>query len=156
MYKIVGLTPPKEYKMGGYGFMIELDPNFAREAAKLKLTQTLYDDFQTATSDILKTIKMDLGHRHVLFRLNDSWLATNFSVQGNACGLDVILDRLDEIMDEKNQTPIIYPPSINRIIYPLKYYSHNIDSHLQAYALLSIFSYWYDLVESLMYVLEKG
>lgn len=144
MYKLVGFQAPCRPDLNGYSFCISLDPEFAREAYAIKRPKDL-SRFREVVNASLRNIKMDdFPARAIRFHEN-TILATNFTVAGNVCGLDIEWLELESVLSKEGYQPRY-----------LTYYPHNIDSLVQAYALASIFSYWYEFAEAMVYAKKKG
>jgi hypothetical protein len=139
MYRLNGFCPPSTPQLGGYGYSISLDRDFSKLAASVKIPADM-TFFHRTLERMLSVVDMaDCPARYIQF-YNDTCLATNFTVAGNACGLDIEWHELNDILKPESTYPRY-----------LEYWSHNIDSMRQAYALLMIFSHWYEFAEAMIY-----
>ncbi len=156
-YRIEGFCPPTlsegETHMGKWGFVIQLTPEFVRDAMAVDMTDYTYQRMQELTQD-----KLDIIWDSPLFTQSPlrfhaqneergaklTTLLTNISVPGNACGLDMEWDKLSmvERAIEKSE------PFKDFMRIPL--IPHNVDCQLQQYSLLVAFMVYAHYVPSLL------
>jgi hypothetical protein len=140
MYRINGFSPPNPYRLGGYGYTILLDREFALKALNTKQPEYI-KNFHEDIDNLLEILKIsNKPYGHVRF-CNDTMLISNISVFGNSCGLDIDWKSLELVIDEHN----------HGYENDLAYYPHNVDSITQAYSLLSVFFVWYEYTEAVMW-----
>lgn len=143
MYKLSGFCPSVINGYNDYAFSINLENDIVRKITNIRNIDM--DHFDMVVNVILKQIGVDdFPSRPILFYEN-TFLATNFTVAGNACGLDVDRYELEAIL--RNE------PFQSRC---LTYFPHNIDTMKQAYALTAVYSYWYEYCDSFMYAFDRG
>ena len=138
MYKIEGFQPSTHMMIGGYGFNVLLKKEIA-----LILLDKDYKKGETISKIAESHIEFMFGenhlsrpHYHFMERDNKiSWLLQYCTVPGNACDLGIAFADL-------NDTKII--DGCEYVIYS----SHNVDNPRQAYALLSIWLTWFNVLKS--------
>ena len=137
MYKLIGWVPPIKPDWNGYSFAVRLELKFAQKAINFIRPK---EDLNRRIRELLKPIGMDDYPSSSILFYEDMVLATNFTVAGNACGLDI--NRMYDIDELLKPQPIMFG---------LDYNTHNCDTMKQAYALLTAFSIWYEFAESVMF-----
>ena len=145
--KIVNFMPrlDEDAHTSGHNFSIGLRKQFARRALDNKLPEKGLENFQKIGEDIVLKLFRTTGSiisPYEFFKHESgkkSSLINSVNVPGtNGCYLlaqQTKLKELDQI-DEHN-------------LY-LEYNPHNIDTVTQAYALLSLFTYWEDTMECVL------
>lgn len=133
-YKIKYWGPTPDISMGGWGFNIILDEEYAKFMMALKMDFEHLKKFKARLSEGLSNImKFTESYPRLQFHEN-SCLLTNISVPGNACGLDQF-----NCIDGNDFT----------------YQPHNVDCENQASGLLYVFTEWMEVSEFLA-IKEKG
>jgi len=138
MYIIEGFQPSTHMMIGGYGFSVLLRKDIA-----LKLLDKDYKESEMISKIAESHIEFMFGENHLsrphyhFFERDGkkSWLLQYSTVPGNACDLGIAFADL-------NDTKII--DGVEYVIYS----SHNVDSPRQAYALLSIWLTWFEILKS--------
>lgn len=130
LYRVIGYSPPaKAMTLSGYGFSVNLDGDYARRCVNKKRPEGFDEKLNEFGKNVLRSLWNGMEHiRTPYVFLEDTMLLRFCSAPGNACdlGIDGIdLDRID-----RDET--------------VSYHPHNVDSHVQAYALLSVWIMWFD------------
>lgn len=140
-YRIQGFEPPDDDRLGGYGFNIIVSPDFCKKALNKCLPEVGYNNLQRYAKNIVDKIMPNRLPAEPLnfFPMNEkeqtlSCLLQSCSVPGNACSLGVSWAQLSGL--KKGDTDSLH------------YDPHNVDDKNQAFALLSIWLKWANLVES--------
>ena len=139
-YRVEGFSPDPDLRPGGSGFSVYLDRDFARDALKAKLPARGRKNLDT----IAKTALHSLFGKELMIRppyqfVDDTCLLHYVTVPGNACDLGVDGIVMSEFKKEKESWK-----------NTLEYHPHNVDSHTQAYALLSLYLTWAHMVEAVV------
>lgn len=123
-YKIKYWGPTPGIIMGGWGFQIILEEDYAEYMKALTRDYEHSKKFKEKLAEGLSRI-MDFTQNYPRLQYHkDSCLLTNFSVPGNACGLDSC--------NSVNGNDFTYEP-------------HNVDCENQASGLLYIFTEWIEV-----------
>jgi len=129
-----------------FGFSIKLDIELARKAMQTKINEKACSNLQR----IAKQIIVDAGFQDYMYMIKpafnflegDDKELTNLlhwcDVPGDACSLCL---EGNEIYYLKNQ---------NTFREYIEYSSHNVDNSQQAYALLSVWSFWADTIKAVL------
>jgi len=128
VYRIMGWSRRNDITFGSCVFSIELDARFAEKARNFRFEKQ--HRFEEHTREIV-------GYKYARATfLNDTLFLRSMAVEGNCACLGVDGSILDSDW------------SSGKFI---TYYGHNVDSKIQAFDLLTIFTYWVDIVEALTY-----
>lgn len=128
VYRIMGWSRRSDISLGSCVFSIELDARFAEKARKF------YFEKQHRFE---KHIREIVGYKYARATfLSDTAFLRSMAVEGNCACLGVSGNLLDS--DWSRERVITYS-------------GHNVDSKAQAFDLLTIFTYWVDVVEALTY-----
>ena len=146
---IVPFEGDKYPKLGGYGFDIWMDGNFAIDARKMKMEERIFTKFQKDGEEIIKRFR--LGKR--MFReqayqfFDNSWLLRSATVPGNACDLS-----FDNINDFGGHGFEGYLKGLEEAKEYCKerYVPHNVDSFKQAMTLRELWLHWADIARALV------
>ena len=138
MYIIEGYQPSTHMMIGGYGFSVLLKKDIA-----LALLDKEYKEGESISSIAEKHIEFMFGENHLSrphyhFMERDgkkSWLLQYCTVPGNACDLGIAFADMNDTKTIDGDVYVIYS-------------SHNVDSSRQAYALLSIWLTWFNIIKS--------
>jgi len=126
VYRIVGWSRRDDVGLGSCVFSIELDARFAEKARNLKFEKQRFFE---------ERIREIIGYKYARATfLNDTAFLRSMAVEGNCACLGVSGNLLDS--DWTGREVITYN-------------GHNVDSKAQAFDLLTIFTYWVDIVEAL-------
>ncbi len=153
LYRLEGFTPPNERGSGRYGFGIKLNLDFAKKAFGNELPEPAYEGLIKRGERVVGAIFPNEGkylHEPYMFTKNDNgkpaslrgkdtFLANSFIVPGNACSL---------VLGWGEQELITIPKSYKNYV---EYSSHNVDSMEQSYALLSLFTTWFEATDATLY-----
>ncbi len=136
IYSIEGFEPTrgKDYRPGGFGFIVYLDKELAKKSFERNLPEN------SPIIGIGREIISGYGFKiqdyfePFLFVRDDKRLTSlvhSFDVPGDACGLDLCdsLNGIKRLLYDKEDNWIQYSP-------------HNVDHASQAAALLSLFAKW--------------
>ena len=120
-----------------YNFSIGLKPDFALKAYNKELPDNAFKKLNEIGITILKDLGFSsLMRQPYMFLENDKGKFTSLlrwcDVPGDACGLSLEGSQINYLKNEKLSHRMI------------EYNSHNIDSMLQAYSLLSLWLQWAD------------
>jgi len=138
LYRVEDFSPPLESgKLGGYGFNIHLDREFARRTKQ----KTIEDAIQERLNEIEKdNIVKRLFPRSLITPpyhfVDNSLLVSSFHVPGDDCELGLSHVEVESLDKEDKHSNSV------------KLHSHNVDNYQQAYALFSLFTNWIDYAES--------
>lgn len=141
-YRIDGFVPSQIDRFtSNYGFSATLDSKYAKKAYELELNKKLYQNLTEAATSTIKNVGLSKSiEKPYQFVQNNKGKLTLLlqycQVPGDACDLAVSWEDINLIKDSKE--------------LPLRYIPHNVDSHQQAYALLSIWLNWAGIVEAHM------
>lgn len=126
VYKLIGWSRRNDIDLGSCVFSIELDARFAEKARNFHFeNQHIFEE----------RIREIIGYKYARATfLNDTAFLRSMSVEGNCACLGVSGNLLDS--DWSGRDVIVYN-------------GHNVDSKAQAFDLLTIFTYWVDIVEAL-------
>ncbi len=133
-YNIIGYSPPLDDRMGGYGFLIQLDPQFALKAKAIKFEPIWVENLNKNAKVILQKFfnsKLIIPPYHFL---DDTALLRFCQVPGDACDLGICGQHIEYI---------------GRDLW-VEYNPHNVDTAKQAFMLLSLWIHWYEIVETLI------
>jgi len=141
-YTISGFLPPYDTSspLGGYGFSIGLNAKFAKKCIEFKVNdyvnERVISDGKNVHTRIFNYCHCNPYH-FIIDEKNDNYTGLlNFvTVSGNACDLGICGSTIDDIM-KMNDNDLV------------EFHSHNVDSIKQAYALLSLWLFWYDFIYS--------
>lgn len=125
-YKLIGWSRRSDIDLGSCVFSIELDARFAEKARNFQFNkQQVFEE----------RIRELIGYKYARATfLNDTAFLRSMAVEGNCACLGVSGNLLDS--DWTGREVITYN-------------GHNVDSKAQAFDLLTIFTYWVDIVEAL-------
>jgi hypothetical protein len=118
-------TPGQE--LGACGFLIELDARFAQKARSMTFP------YQQRFVDLARERTGDSQARSTFY--GDSGLLRSMAVKGDCACLGISGQDLEANWTMKDS---------------ILYSSHNVDTKIQAYDLLTIFTYWIESVELFM------
>ena len=128
VYSILGWSRRSDIDLGSCCFSIELGARFAEK------TRNFHFEKQQIFNERIREI---VGYEHALATFfNDTLFLRSMSVEGNCACLGVSGNILEA--DWAGREVITYN-------------GHNVDSKDQAFDLLTIFTYWVDIVEALTY-----
>lgn len=130
VYRIVGLERRRDLVLGACTFSIALDIDFAKRARKFIPRGDFHWKFKTIVRNMV-----DCDGAQIDF-LDDTAFLSRFSLQGSRACMGIPGNVIGCDWD--------------RISY-MTYYGHSIDSKHHAYDLLTIFTYWVDVVEALFF-----
>ncbi len=141
-YSIEGFEPRDDLTLGGYGFSIFLDKEFAKRALEKELPEAGYKNMIDMAKGIIITEGLEKKGNMIKSSYNFvsrenklTCLLQSCTVPGNACDLGVSWDEIERVSNSQYKNYIEYHP-------------HNVDSSYQVHALLSIWLMWQRLVES--------
>lgn len=126
VYRILGWSCRNDINFGSCVFSIELDARFAEKARNFHFENQ--HRFEEQIREIIK-----YKHARATF-LDDTAFLRSMAVEGDCACLGVGGDILDADWSGRDV---------------ITYNGHNIDSKTQAFDLLTIFTYWVDIVEAL-------
>lgn len=128
MYRILGWSRRNDISLGGCVFSIELDARFAEKARNFHFeNQCIFEE----------RIRKIVGYEYARATFLDGTIfLRSMAVDGNCACLGVSGNILDS--DWSDRDVIVYN-------------GHNVDSKTQAFDLLTIFTYWVDIVEAMTY-----
>lgn len=127
VYRIVGWSRRADTNFGSCCFSIELDANFAQQARELKFT----DEQQRKFEEMIREM---IGYKYAKATfLDDTAFLRSMAVEGNCACLGVSGTTIDANWSDEGS---------------VSYNGHNVDSKSQAFDLLSIFSFWIEIVEA--------
>lgn len=147
LYRIIGLSPPKwDISMGGWGFGIELDVDFARRALQAQLSQEKYEMLQEEGKRFIINCGWkpeavsrnpfnfyDVNGEYKPQEPNHSLLLHYCQVPGNACGLSFDCMGIEKLIKGAEK---------------IEYLTDNVDSINQSMALLSLWLRWFEFVNA--------
>lgn len=126
VYRIIGWSRRSDISLGSCVFSIELDARFAEKARNFHFEKQ--QEFE-------KRVREIVGYKYARATfLDDTAFLRSMAVEGNCACLGVSGNLLDS--DWSDGKIIIYN-------------GHNVDSKAQAFDLLTIFTYWVDIIEAL-------
>jgi hypothetical protein len=132
IYKLIGWSRRNDIDLGSCVFSIELDARFAEKARNFHFEkQDIFNEH------IRRMIRYE--YARATFFDNTAFLRS-MSVEGNCACLGMSGNLLDS--DWSSMDVIVYN-------------GHNVDSKAQAFDLLTIFTYWVNIVEALTYDANK-
>ena len=136
------VTPDGSHPLGGYGFGVYLDIDFARCVRNFVPDDVdfVQNKFQEHGKDwIIRKVFKNEGEflRNPYYFVEDSLFIQSVNVPGNACDLGVDWGQIEYLSREN---------SLSRC---LNYSPHNVDSRAQAYCLMSLFTKWVDWTKAL-------
>lgn len=147
-YKIQGFCPPDEIgRMSGFGFGVMIDKELVDFALQKRITKRQYDFMQSDAESIIRGVGLANSNESIrkscFFvstknKKNLSCFMQYCTVPGNACHLG--LDGMKVYSLQKDRE------SYSNFV---EYTSHNVDTHTQAYALLSIWINWADMINAI-------
>lgn len=127
-YKLIGWSRRNDIDLGSCVFSIEFDARFAEKARNFHFGKQ--QEFE-------KRVREIVGYKYACATfLSDTLFLRSMAIEGNCACLGVSGNILDS--DWSNNDVITYN-------------GHNVDSKAQAFDLLTIFTYWVDIVEALTY-----
>ena len=130
VYRIIGFERRSDIVLGSCNFSIQLDIDFAKKTRKIRVDREFHQRFQEIIQEIV-------GYQHARTNfLNRIVFLKNFSIQGDCACMGISGNKID--------SEWIHIPCIT-------YHGHNIDSKQQAYDLLTIFTYWVEVIQSLFF-----
>ena len=126
VYSIVGWSRRNDIALGSCVFSIELDARFAEKARNFHFeNQYIFEE----------RIREIIGYKHARATFfNDTAFLRSMAVEGNCACLGISGTILDSDWGDRDV---------------IGYNGHNVDSKTQAFDLLTIFTYWVDIVEAL-------
>lgn len=128
VYRIMGWSRRNDITLGSCIFSVELDARFAEKARNFHFEKQ--HRFE-------KQIREIVGYKYARATfLNGTAFLSSMAVEGNSACLGVSGNILDS--DWSGRDVIIYN-------------GHNVDSKVQAFDLLTIFTHWVDVAEALIY-----
>lgn len=127
-YKILGWSKRRDISLSSCCFSIQLDARFAEKARNLRFEKQ--DIFNKRICEIV-----EYKYARAIF-WNDTAFLRSMSVKGNCACLGMSGSLLDSDWSDRDV---------------ITYSGHNVDSKEQAFDLLTIFTYWVDIVEALTY-----
>lgn len=128
VYRIMGWSRRSDITRGSCIFSVELDARFAEKARNFHFEKQCKFEEQ---------IREIVGYKYARATfLNDTLFLRSMAVEGDCACLGVDGRILDS--DWSSEKFITYN-------------GHNVDSKAQAFDLLTIFTYWIDIVEALTY-----
>ncbi|MEI8343734.1 MAG: hypothetical protein WCF93_02150 [Candidatus Moraniibacteriota bacterium] len=130
LYRVSGWSRRVDISMGACVFSVELDASFAEKTRELKLSYEQQSKFEQYIREII-----EYEHARVSF-WNDTAFLRSMAVQGNCACLGV-----EGMILERDWGGFDF----------ITYNGHNVDSKIQAYDLLTVFSSWVETVEALLY-----
>ncbi|MFA6048130.1 MAG: hypothetical protein WCV59_03840 [Parcubacteria group bacterium] len=126
VYRIMGWSRRSDISLGSCVFSVELDARFAEKA------RNFHFENQHRFEEHIREI---IGYKYARATfLDDTAFLRSMAVEGNCACLGVSGNILDS---DWSGTDVI------------TYNGHNVDSKAQAFDLLTIFTYWVDIVEAL-------
>lgn len=126
VYRIVGWSRRNDITLGSCVFSIELDARFAEKA------RNFHFENQHRFEEHVREI---IGYKYARATfLDDTAFLRSMAVEGNCACLGVSGSILDSDWSGREV---------------IEYNGHNVDSKAQAFDLLTIFTYWVDIVEAL-------
>lgn len=142
-YEILSWTPRTDQVMSRWGFTIRMDYQMAKILKSKKITEQHYDRITELGKDVIISIfgKEDpmVKHLHPPYQFwDDTYLLTNLSVPGNACGLDMSNGDFERINSDNE-----YESEWNCV----EWHPHNVDVNQQASTLLAIWLRWFSLAK---------
>jgi len=147
-YRVEGLYPTDTGSgLSRFGFIVNLDRDFARKALQKEMTEHGRKHFVESAKRTVGMVGLGgFGEPRYQF-VDDSCLLQFCMVPGDACdlGMDPMkIPSLRREIDELNQGKRIEG------IYksPITYGPHNVDGYQQAYALLSMWTHWANMVNA--------
>jgi len=128
VYRIIGWSRRSDIDFGNCVFSIELDARFAEKARNFHFNnQHIFEEH----------IREIIGYKYARATfLNDTAFLRSMAVEGNCACLGVSGNLLDSDWGDREV---------------ITYNGHNVDGKAQAFDLLTIFTYWVDIVEALTY-----
>lgn len=138
LYRVENFSPPLEPgKLGGYGFNINLDREFARKAKQKTIEDKIQERLnEIARDNIVKRLFSSSLVTQPYHFVDNSLLVGSFHVPGDDCELglsNVEVESLDIENEHSNS---------------VKLHTHNVDNYQQAYTLFSLFTNWIEYAES--------
>jgi hypothetical protein len=135
-YQIEGLFPHKELTLGSCGFLVSLDISFAERALSTPLDTKQEKRWQTEGSELIKRLNIGgLCQSHAYHFWKDTSLLQFCAVPGNATDLGVEPSDIEFIEQVRSS-------KIDHTNLLVNYTPHNVDSPLQAYGLLGLWTHW--------------
>jgi hypothetical protein len=136
-YRIEGYQP-REHGLGRAGFSAYLDREFAHVCHQTKMPRQGKKNLEAIAKSALHNLfGKDRMMRPPYQFVDDSLLLRYIVVPGDACELGIDGGELGEFKREE-------PPWDRSLAYT----PHNVDTHTQAYALLSLFLTWADIARA--------
>jgi hypothetical protein len=144
-YRVEGFFP-SDNDLGAYGFSVELDKDLADLALQTEIPNTAYKNLIKMAESTIKKVQLAKPLEKVRppyhFVANNSGKLTCLlqfcTVPGDACDLGI---------DGMEMGRFVESGKIDRNIH---YHPHNVDNLRQAYALLSIWLNWADIIEAFL------
>jgi len=147
LYRFQGPNPPEERRsMGGWGFNVFLDGNWARKALQSPLSQKAYEILQTRGREVtvncgwkLEAVSRDQFNFYDVngddshSSRNPSKLLHYCQVPGNACGLSFDCSGI---------------PKLKRGAESIEYACDNVDSMSQSIALIALWTTWLEFADA--------
>jgi len=126
IYRIMGWSRRSDITLGSCVFSIELDARFAEKA------RNFHFEHQRKFEEHIREI---VGYKYARATfLGDTAFLSSMAVEGDCACLGVGGSILDSDWSHNDF---------------IEYHGHNVDSKAQAFDLLTIFTYWVDIVEAL-------
>ncbi len=146
-YLIEGLFPLGEEKLGHCGFFIHLDRDFARKALTTKLQEQQNERYQAQAKEIIRRSRLEgiFASSTPYHFFEDTCLLQFCTAPEDACDLGVEpgdIKLLEREVSDKRMLKIS-----KQYNTPLRYIPHNVDSPLQAYVLLGLWTHWANTIK---------
>lgn len=146
LYRIEGFFPADRLNLGAYGFAVELDKDFANKALQTEITEEGYKNLTKSVETTIRRVglvgKNDRVRTPYNFVANKEGKLTCLlqfcTVPGDACDLGIGGIESGDFIARGviNRNPMYQP--------------HNVDHPKQAYALLSAWLTWFNLIEAVL------
>ncbi|MEK6820518.1 MAG: hypothetical protein AABX71_02285 [Nanoarchaeota archaeon] len=140
-YRIIGYSPTYHLDMSAYNFTIRLNMVFARKCLEIELPQAGFENLTRRGKEVIERVmRMKCYEPYRFLRKDDgknSALLQHCEVPGQACAIEIDGMDLPGLTREN--------PYENYIDYN----PHNIDSHSQAFCLLSLWLEWANSIDVL-------
>ena len=140
-YSIEGLYPPDGQGLGRGGFFTYLERKFSREALSTKLSEENIKRYQQDGEKIIERAwRRNPGASAKPYSFHDGTCLLRYCVSpGDACDLSIQPpEEIEYLKRELGETNL----AESRDDLPIEYHPHNVDSPIQAYILLSLWTHW--------------
>ncbi len=147
VYEIDGLFPPEKEMLGGWGFVANLDCDFALRLREQKRTEHLEQTLQQDSKAIITKFRLDeFGIiKNPLMFVEDSQLILGVVVPGNSCDISLDESSKRNLISGFEEHKVFLAESAKQANFqrvPVRYVPHNVDIDKQAYALASVWINW--------------